>query len=157
MGVFRRLTYVLIVCCIALPAQRRVDPRNIYHRVIGVLPLVGSGPIYTSCGHSADCQFGPGGGISGLLSSLSGSACPGPATFSSPGIGYYVPGAGMAVAGATDVRLSPTKATTAAAARTKATISWAVTATQTGTPDRRSGDRTHGSGIETGITAGEAD
>jgi len=103
MGVFRRLTYVLIVCCIALPAQRRVDPRNIYHRVIGVLPLVGSGPIYISCGHSADCQFGPGGGISGLLSSLSGSACPGPATFSSPGIGYYVPGAGMAVAGATDV------------------------------------------------------
>jgi len=43
MGVFRRLTYVLIVCCIALPAQRRVDPRNIYHCVIGVLPLVGSG------------------------------------------------------------------------------------------------------------------
>lgn len=43
MSVFCRLTFVLLVCCIALPAQRRVDPRNIYHRVIGVLPLVGSG------------------------------------------------------------------------------------------------------------------
>ena len=41
MGVFRRLTFVLLICCIALPAQRRVDPRNIYHRVVAVLPLVG--------------------------------------------------------------------------------------------------------------------
>jgi hypothetical protein len=43
MGVFRRLTFVLFICCIALPAQRSVDPHNIYHRVVGVLPLIGSG------------------------------------------------------------------------------------------------------------------
>jgi hypothetical protein len=37
-----RCVWVLILAA-ALAAQRRVDPRNSYHRVVGVLPLVGSG------------------------------------------------------------------------------------------------------------------
>jgi hypothetical protein len=43
MSAFRRLTFVLSFCCIALLAQRSVDPHSIYHRVVGVLPLAGSG------------------------------------------------------------------------------------------------------------------
>jgi hypothetical protein len=43
MGVCRRAIFPLLILCIALPAQRSVSPRNIYHRVIGVLPLAGSG------------------------------------------------------------------------------------------------------------------
>jgi hypothetical protein len=38
-----RLIYVFLIFCTVALAQRRVDPRNIYHRVIGVVPLVGSG------------------------------------------------------------------------------------------------------------------
>ena len=40
-----RLCLVVAILCFAaaLPAQRRVDPRYSYHRVIAVVPLVGSG------------------------------------------------------------------------------------------------------------------
>jgi len=40
-----RLCLFVAVLCLApaLPAQRRVDPRYSYHRVIAVVPLVGSG------------------------------------------------------------------------------------------------------------------
>lgn len=43
MSVSRRVTLILLILCAALPAQRRVDPRNLYHRVVGVLHLTGSG------------------------------------------------------------------------------------------------------------------
>jgi hypothetical protein len=39
------LCFAVVVMCFAatLPAQHRVDPRYSYHRVIAVVPLVGSG------------------------------------------------------------------------------------------------------------------
>ena len=36
----RRLTIALLVFAAVLPAQRRVDPKNSYFRVIAVVPLV---------------------------------------------------------------------------------------------------------------------
>jgi len=38
-----RVVVVLFILCSSLAAQRKVDPKNIYHRVVGVLPLIGSG------------------------------------------------------------------------------------------------------------------
>ena len=42
---YRWSCLIVAVLCLApaLPAQRRVDPRYSYHRVIAVVPLVGSG------------------------------------------------------------------------------------------------------------------
>ena len=39
----QRLLVTTLLLSFALTAQRRVDPRNTYHRVICVVPLVGSG------------------------------------------------------------------------------------------------------------------
>jgi hypothetical protein len=43
MTLSRRLTLALLIFAAVLPAQRRVDPRYSFHRVIAVVPLVGSG------------------------------------------------------------------------------------------------------------------
>ena len=63
----RRLILVLLICCVALPAQRRVDPRNIYHRVVGVLPLIGSGaagdPVRPKYAPAGSLAAAPGTGI----------------------------------------------------------------------------------------------
>ena len=38
-----RLLLALIFVCALAPAQRRVDSRNLYERVLAVVPMVGSG------------------------------------------------------------------------------------------------------------------
>jgi hypothetical protein len=38
-----RLLLALVFVCALAPAQRRVDPRNMYERVLAVVPMVGSG------------------------------------------------------------------------------------------------------------------
>jgi len=38
-----RLLLALVFVCALAPAQRRVDPRNLYERVLAVVPMVGSG------------------------------------------------------------------------------------------------------------------
>jgi hypothetical protein len=55
----RLLTGLLVLAAVAC-AQRRVDPRNTYHRVICVVPLVGAGtaadprrPLYAPIANSA--------------------------------------------------------------------------------------------------------
>jgi hypothetical protein len=56
----QRLIAGLLVLAAVACAQRRVDPRNTYHRVIAVVPLVGSGtaddprrPLYAPTAKSA--------------------------------------------------------------------------------------------------------
>src|ERR1700691_89328 len=75
MSAFRRLICALLLCCIMLPAQRRVDPRNIYHRVIGVLPLIGSGtaadPIRPKYAPAGSLAAVPGTGIVAFAFELS--------------------------------------------------------------------------------------
>ena len=39
----RRLVVCLIACASLLPAQRRVDPKNSYSRILAVVPLTGNG------------------------------------------------------------------------------------------------------------------
>jgi hypothetical protein len=53
------LTGLLVLAAVAC-AQRRVDPRNTYHRIIAVVPLVGAGtaadprrPLYAPTANSA--------------------------------------------------------------------------------------------------------
>lgn len=38
-----RLLSTLLLLAAAIPAQRRVDPRNAYQRIICIVPLVGKG------------------------------------------------------------------------------------------------------------------
>ena len=40
-----RLLLALIFVCALAPAQRRVDSRNLYERVLAVVPMVGSGTL----------------------------------------------------------------------------------------------------------------
>jgi hypothetical protein len=67
MTFLRRLTIVLLVLASTLPAQHRVDPRYSYHRVIAVVPLVGSGtpadPIRGKYVPTAQTAGPPGTGI----------------------------------------------------------------------------------------------
>jgi len=41
----QRLATCLLVCVFAASAQHSVDPRNTYHRVICVVPMIGSGTV----------------------------------------------------------------------------------------------------------------
>jgi hypothetical protein len=67
MTLSRRLTIALLVFAATLPAQRRVDPRYSFHRVIAVVPLVGSGtaqdPIRGKYVPTAETAGPPGTGI----------------------------------------------------------------------------------------------
>lgn len=43
MRLFGRCAAALFVCCSVIPAQRKVDPQNLYERVLAVVPVVGTG------------------------------------------------------------------------------------------------------------------
>jgi len=67
MTLSRRLTIVLPFLVAALLGHRRVDPRYSFHRVIALVPLVGSGtandPIRGKYIPTADTAGAPGSGI----------------------------------------------------------------------------------------------
>jgi len=39
----KRITLLILLLALALSAQRKVDPRNSYYRIIAVVPMVGGG------------------------------------------------------------------------------------------------------------------
>jgi hypothetical protein len=75
MCVFLRSILAVLILCIALTAQRSVDPRNVYHRVVGVLPLVGSGtaadPVRPKYAPAGKPSGAPGAGIVAFTFELS--------------------------------------------------------------------------------------